>query len=123
MRARIAQESEEDGGMGLFDDAIALCSSVLGADDIRVALLRLNKATLAFSDGQFRKARDEAEALLPIFTAYGLDDRIAEASLLRLVAAYKTDDPKWEDEYLDHAEKWTAYAYGDDNDLTQKLRR
>ena len=120
--ARVSQSAEDTTARALYEDALALCEQVLGETDIRVALLRLDLAGLDLSEARHRRARDEAESLIPIFLAHGLEDKVAQASLLRLFAAFKLDDPKWDDEYLEHAERWSAYAYGDDNDLTQKLR-
>ena len=120
--AGVAHSVEDAETAALLDGARTVCEKVVGADDIRIALLRLDQAGLDLTEKRYRRARDEAERLIPIFMAHGQESKVAEASLLRLVAAYRLDDPKWEDEYLEHAERWSAYAYGDDNDLTQKLR-
>lgn len=121
--AQIADGTEQDDAGAQYQRAIDLCSRVHGPDDIRVASLRLDRALHDFGNDRDSEARDEAETLLPIFIAHGLDDKIAGASVLRVAAAFRLNDPSWEDEYLDHAAAWSAYAYGDDNDLTQKLRR
>ena len=123
MRAYIAETTGADDVTDLYRAAIELCMQVVGAADRRIATLRLERALCDFGEERFRAALDEAQALLPVFMAHGLDDKIAITQILLLGSAFRLDDPRWEDEYLDDAAAWSAYAFGSDHDLTQKFER
>lgn len=103
--------------------AIALCTRVHGADDIRIAQLRFLKTELDFAAGRYRAVLDETERLIPIFGAYGQDEYVALSQISRAIAAYELDRPGWDGAPLGAAQAWSAYAFGDDNDLTDDLRR
>ena len=117
---------------GLADDpeapilharAIEICTRVHGADDIRIAVLRLDRSLDNLNEDRYRMAKDEAEAVLPALLSHGLEDQVALSWLIQAVAALELGDPHWESDYLEVALAWAAYAFGDDNRLTEKLRR
>lgn len=118
----LAGAGKDEDQTTLFGEAIRICEDVHGPDDIRIAELRLGQAYHDFDEDRYRRAFEEAEALIPVFLAHGKDDRLAAASILRLASAFKLDDPRWEDTFRDHAEAWSAYAFGDDNNVTSRLR-
>ena len=111
-----------DTAADLFERTIRMCSELLGDRDIRIADLRLGLARAHYEAKDYAKALAGANAVIPIFTAYGREDRLAIASFYRVAAARKLKDPDAKGRYLDHAREWIAYAYGDDNDLTERLR-
>ena len=121
--AFLAQAAEDPRTPDHFDAASELCTAIHGPDDIRIANLRLGKAYDDYAKDRYRKARDEASALIPVFKAHGQDDRLAAALILETTAAIFLEDPEWQDVLLPRTERWAAYAFGEDHELTNDLRR
>lgn len=121
--AYIMQTNNEDGVRETFDKTIETCTTAHGPDDIRVAKLKLSLANLDLRAGRHQQARRSAGEVLPTLKAYGHEDRVAFAKFIQTAASRKLEDPDWDRTYLPTAEAWVAYAYGDDHDLTEKLRR
>lgn len=121
--ANHADKNDDDQARALYETAIDTCSGVHGKADIRIADLRLRIAWLDMNDGKHRRARDEARALAPIFIAHGQDDGIMSSKTLEVVAARAMSDPNWDGALLSTAEAWSAYAMGDDHDITESFRR
>ena len=71
---------------------------------------------------RYADARREAEEILPVFMGHALDGNVAAAYIVQTIAAWRLEDPEWDGELLERAVGWSAYAYGDDHELTSKLR-
>jgi hypothetical protein len=120
--AILASTAESSDLEEMLDLALARCQSAFGEGDIRIQSLRLLRAVNYNEGGRHRQAKDEIEAILPSLIAHGRDDEIATAKIIRLSAAYNLGDPNWDGDLLKEAEVWSAYAYGDDHQWTQRLR-
>lgn len=110
-----------EDGEDLLSKAVDTCTEAHGKDDIRLVHLGMMRAFWLLDGDRYRQARQAAEAVLPKLIAYGLEDDIADAKLVIFGSAFNSDDPDWEDLLAD-AKRWTAYAYGDDHELTEILR-
>lgn len=104
-----------------LDDAMSVCTQAHGADDVRLAALRLNRAYGFLDDARYRRARDEFWAILPIFVAHGQEDEIADAKIGLARAALGMGEPDWVEDELAKARIWSAYAFGADHAITEAL--
>ena len=120
--ANVARDHDAPDEALLVDRAIRICTAVHGANDVRVALLRLTRSYGHLDNDRFQEARDEVEAVLPILLAHALDGSVAAAYIVQTAAAWRLEDPAWDKEILKRAAAWSAFAYGDDHELTVKLR-
>ena len=120
--ASVARNNDAKDEGELVDDAIKVCTRVHGKDDIRIALLRLKRSYGHLDAGRYAAARSEVEAILPKLKAHALDGSVAAAYIVQTAAAWRLNDPKWDGPILQRAAAWSAFAYGDDHDLTTKLR-
>jgi len=120
--AGTARKSHSSDREELVQKAIDLCSKVHGSDDVRIALLRLQRAYGHLDAGRYRKARSDADAIIPVFLGHALDGSLAAAYIVQTTAAWRLDDPKWDTKYLPRAAAWSAFAFGDDHELTARLR-
>ncbi len=120
--ASIAIRQRETGARGFLEDAISTCGDAHGEEDIRIAKLRLRLAELDLREQRYAQVRTEAVELISIFTAYGADDDLTNAILFELLASSRLDASDVHTLRL-AATEWVAYAFGDDHDLTTKLRR
>ena len=120
--ASVARNHEAPDQAGLIERAIRVCSQVHGPKDVRVALLRLKRCYVYLDAQRFADARREVEDILPTLLAHALDGSVAAAYIVQTAAAWRMDDPNWDGEILERAAAWSAFAYGDDHDLTKKLR-
>ena len=120
--ASVARNLEAPDAVPLLKEALDICTRVHGPEDLRVALLRLQRSYTYLDENRYAEARREAEEILPVFMGHALDGNVAAAYIVQTVAAWRLEDPEWDSELLERAAAWSAYAYGDDHELTSKLR-
>ena len=120
--ATVARHYEAPDAPVLLDQALKLCARVVGPEDIRIAQLRLQKAYFYLDEKNYSEARREAEDIVEIFKAHALDGNVAAAYIIQTAAAWKLNDPNWDGQILQRAVAWSAFAYGDDHELTLRLR-
>ena len=120
--AAVARSKDAPDARDLIEDALELCTRVHGAEDIRIAQLRLQRAYALLDDEEYDDAQREARALAPIFLAHALDGNVAAAYIVETAAAWRLENPNWDGEILERAAAWSAFAYGYDHELTSKLR-
>jgi hypothetical protein len=120
--ASIARTHGASDAEDLLKDAIETCTLVHGSADLRIADLRLQRSYTHLDAGRYAEARREAEDIAPIFMAHALDGNVAAAYIVQTVAAWHLEDPDWDGGLLERAAAWSAYAYGDDHEMTSKLR-
>ncbi len=120
--ASVARHFDAPDEITLLNEALELCERVHGPEDIRIAQMRLQKAYTYLDAKQYAEARREAEDIVEIFKAHALDGNVAAAYIIQTAAAWKLNDPNWDGEILERAAAWSAFAYGDDHELTNKLR-
>ncbi|MEM7056133.1 MAG: DUF2927 domain-containing protein [Pseudomonadota bacterium] len=105
----------------LLEEAIKTCKRAHGIEDVRVAQLRLIKALRHLGGERYRRAREQAQAVLPVFLAHGLEDEIADAKITIVRASAGLRDPNWRNQLPD-ATAWSAFVFGDDHTVTETLR-
>lgn len=120
--ATVARHFDAPDAADLLDEALATCRRVVGPEDIRIAQLRLQKAYAYLDQDNYADARREVEDIVDIFKAHALDGNVAAAYIIQTAAAWKLNDPNWDGEILKRAADWSAFAYGDDHELTTRLR-
>lgn len=120
--ASVARSHDAPDQAELIERAIAVCTDVHGADDIRVAQLRLKRSYVYLDAERYADARREVEAILPTLLAHALDGSVAAAYIVQTAAAWRMNDPDWDGAIIQRAAAWSAFAYGDDHELTKKLR-
>lgn len=120
--ASVARDHGAPDQETLIGQAIDICTKVHGAGDIRVAQLRLKRSYVLLDEHRYAEARSEVEAILPTLLAHAVDGSVAAAYIVQTAAAWRMNDPDWNGEILKRAAAWSAFAYGDDHELTRKLR-
>jgi len=121
--AALAGDAGAEDAPALTEAALAICARAHGPDDLRIAELRLGRVFAHLRAERFGSARQEAEAILPVFLAHGLDGLVAITMIALVAAAQGLDDPAWSRDMLRQAAAWSAYAFGADHDVTGAFGR
>lgn len=116
LHALLTKQAGSDNAMAELETAKTICKAAHGPEDVRLAKLRQSQALLALEEKQYVEALRRSEGLAEIFKAHGQDEEVATIYALRWVAMSWTEDRRLQKTY-DLALKWSAYAYGDDNDI------
>lgn len=119
--ASVASDTDAPDALSLMERALDVCGRAHGAGDIRIAGLRLVRAYHALNEDREADAKRDITAILPTLMAHGVDDKIAAAKIGLATIAKRQGDPDWQDAPLAEARQWSAFAFGDDHELTRQL--
>ncbi|MEM7189823.1 MAG: DUF2927 domain-containing protein [Pseudomonadota bacterium] len=115
------RQSNDADAMAVLETARTICATAHGDQDIRIAKLRQQQALLALDEKQYAESLRRSAGLVEIFKAHGQDDEVATTYALRWAAMSWLDHPD-RDKTHDQALRWSAYAFGNDNEIVQEWR-
>ncbi|MEM8842975.1 MAG: DUF2927 domain-containing protein [Pseudomonadota bacterium] len=102
--------------------AAALCAAVHGPGDIRLALIGLDRAIALYRQGSYTDAAAELARHEASLAAHGHEERLGALYHLRAKAYLAKGQRPEAAEARRLAEAWTAYAFGQDSDLLDRIR-
>ncbi|MEM7509071.1 MAG: DUF2927 domain-containing protein [Pseudomonadota bacterium] len=120
--ASIRRQVKTDDALDVIDLAIDVCAQLHGPNDVRIALLRLDRAYMLFHLGRYRDAVTEAEGLPETFISHGRDGSVAAAYIVQWAARTLRDRTDSAEKQRESAGAWAAYAFGSDNDILETFR-
>lgn len=120
--ASIRRRVKADSALEVIDRAAEICAQAHGPDDLRIALLRLDRAYALFHLGRYAEAVEEADGLPEIFISYGRDGSVAGAYTIQWVARTLRDENNSANKERESAGAWAAYAFGADNEILETYR-
>lgn len=115
-----AYGNDPAGALDALKDAALVCAAAHGADDIRLAQIRLDRARLLYRTGRVAVAWEEAQGLDKIFAEYGQDERLAAFYDLQAAVLRATEQSANGVEALRQASAWGAFALGADNAMLRR---
>ena len=105
------QGDEPGAALATLEEAARVCALAHGADDIRIAQIRLDQARLLYLGGRASAAWGVAEGLEAQFAAHRQDERLAELFALQ-AAVLRAIQAPGSAELGRRAQAWRAYAFG-----------
>ena len=113
--------TNRDGALALYREAERVCTAALGAGDIRVARLRLQRATLLLWNDRYADTIALLEPLVAVFAANGRETALARLYAVLGTAYLETGDDARAAEALELARQWGGYAFGTDDITVRTL--
>ncbi len=121
--ASMRRVRREKAALSAAEDAIEVCKSVHGPEDIRLAALRLDRAVALFERREYQGTLDASEGLAVAFAAHGREELVAAALTFRARAQVLLENDAEARALFDRATRWAAYAHGADAPVVGRLRR
>ena len=109
--ARLLRD-DPTGAIRVLDRARQVCSTAHGSDDIRVALITLERARATFKSGRPEAAYKLTERLEGILSAHGHDERLVALYDLQAASLQAIQQGTKSFEARRRAAEWGAYALG-----------
>lgn len=118
-------ETRQTPGLALatLRQAAALCADVHGPGDIRLALIGLDRAIALYRQGSYTDALAEMARHEASLAAHGHEERLGALYHLRAKAYLAKGRKPEAAEARQRAEAWTAYAFGQDSELLDRIRK
>ncbi len=112
LHAQLEKAADPERADAALAEAEGLCARVHGAEDPRLAQIRLTRAGLALSRAAPAEALAATEGLAPVLAGHGLDEALAAHYSIRARALASLGQRAAARRAASQAAAWTAYATG-----------